>query len=195
VVNSANRQTPAFRTAPRLSLLVAAVGLAVAGCAGGGSGTARAAAGATGTPAAPAASSRTGGGAGDRACTGGLTGREPGVVRMECGGTATIHVQVGSIIKDFTGGQCRSAGDIWSVSAGVITDASSYSGPPVDVVTVNNTASGTGTIQTTIDKKNYFDLGAASLSLSADRRTAHLQGKSEALSDAPGAAITVDVTC
>ena len=46
-----------------------------------------------------------------------------------------------------------------------------------------------------LDGKTYFVLGDAALRLSVDRKSAHLEGRSDRASDAPGAKITVDVTC
>src|SRR5207244_6326136 len=101
--------------------------------------------------------------------------------------------------KDLRGGTCRSAGDLWSVAAGVIIDVTGthgkYQGPPVDSVAVNNTASGKGTIQVVLNGKNYFDLGTATLTLSADKKTAHLEGTGDSISDGPNEQIIMDVTC
>jgi hypothetical protein len=136
----------------------------------------------------------------DRACTGGLNGTEPGVVRITCDGTATIRVQAGDTGKDFHGGVCHSAGDVWSAAAGVVIDATgvhgTYTGPPVDSVAVNNTTTGgKGTIQLVLGGRHYFDLGNATIALAAGGKGARLEGRSEKLSDAPGAEITVEVTC
>jgi hypothetical protein len=133
-------------------------------------------------------------------CTGGLAGNEPGVARITCNGSATIRVRVGSAGKDFHGGECRSAGDIWSAAAGVVIDATGmhgkYRGPSVDSIAVNNTDSpGKGTIQVMLNGKHYYDLGEAKMTLTDGGKKAHLQGTSHQLSDAPGAKITVDVTC
>ena len=69
-------------------------------------------------------------------------------------------------------------------------------GPKVDNVAVNNTAGhGKGTIQALLGGVHYYALGTASLTLSADGKTAHLSGVSDKLSDAPGAKIVVDITC
>jgi hypothetical protein len=136
----------------------------------------------------------------DKDCTGGLTGDAPGVVRITCDGTATIHVQAGEVNKDFHGGVCHSAGDIWSAAAGVIIDSTgahgTYTGPPVDSIAINNTnIPGKGTIQVTLSGKQYYDLGEATMSLTSGGKAAHIEGTSHRLSDAPGAKITVDVTC
>jgi len=173
-----------------------AVPLLLAGC--GHRAPAAAPSGASAAPSAKATPSAKAGG--DAACTGGLTGTEPGVVRITCNGTATIHVVAGGAGKDFHGGVCRSAGDVWSAAAGVIIDTTgthgSYTGPPVDSVAVNNTSdSGKGTIQIVLGGKHYFDLGGAAMTLGAGGKSAHLDGTSDHLSDAPGTKITVDVTC
>ncbi len=116
------------------------------------------------------------------------------MVQVFCNGTARIQVKVGTIAKDFVGGQCESAGDVWSVTAGVITQAGTYHGPPVDVVSVNKNSSGGGTIQLLMGGQIYF-VDGATLTLSNGARTAHLRGKTTAESDAPGTAVTVDVAC
>ncbi len=71
-----------------------------------------------------------------------------------------------------------------------------YAGPPVEVVTVNNTSTaGKATVQAVLGGKHHFDLGNATLTLSPDQKTAHIEGTSDKLSDAPGTTIVVDVTC
>jgi hypothetical protein len=71
-----------------------------------------------------------------------------------------------------------------------------YTGPPVEVVTVNNTSTaGKATVQAVIGGKHYYDLGTAALTLAPDGRTAHIEGTSDKASDAPGARLVVDVTC
>jgi hypothetical protein len=156
-------------------------------------------------PAAPGAGaspapSRSAAPAADPGCTGGLTGTEPGVVRITCAGSATIRVRAGGVRKEFRGGECHSAGDVWSAAAGVVVDATgthgTYTGRPVDSVAVNDTAThGKGTIQLVLGGKHYYDLGEAALTVAAGGRGAHLSGTSHRLSDAPGAKITADVTC
>lgn len=183
-----------FRTTRGVCLMsMTAVGvLAITGC-GGSSGSAAppAATAATGVTSAatsaPSAASAAG-------CSGGLTGTEPGVVRVVCGGTARIHVRAGSAVKQFTGGQCESAGDIWEATDGVITETGVYKGPPVDVVSVNKDSNGGGTIQLSLGGKVLFVEGA-SLTLSAGGKQAHLHGTTTRLSDEPGLAVTVDVAC
>jgi hypothetical protein len=58
-----------------------------------------------------------------------------------------------------------------------------------------NQAAGKATIQAELDGKHNFDLGNATITLSNQGKTAHVEGTSEALSDVPNAKITVDVTC
>jgi hypothetical protein len=133
-------------------------------------------------------------------CTGGLTGNAPGVTRITCDGNATIHVQAGAVNKDFHGGVCHSAGDVWSAAAGVVIDSTgahgAYTGPPVDSIAVNNTNTpGKGTIQVSLSGKLYYDLGEATMTVAAGGKSAHIDGTSHRMSDAPGAKITVDVTC
>jgi hypothetical protein len=192
------RRTRAAAAAP----LLAAALLALGGCGGaaasGGTAAGGQAAGG-GASGAAASSPATGGagsagGAGPASCTGGLTGTEPGVVRIVCDGTARIHVTAGSLAKEFVGGQCEHAGDIWSATDGVITEAGTYKGPPVDVVSVNNNSSGGGTIQLNLGGKTYF-VDGGSFALSHGGQAAHLHGKTTALSDVPGAPVTVNVTC
>lgn len=175
------------------ALLLMGAGLLAAGCGGsapppgGGTGASTAAGPATGGAGAGPA-------AGAAACTGGLTGTEPGVIMVVCDGTARVHVQVGAITKDFAGGKCNVLGDRWSVTDGVITERGAYHGPPVDVVSVNNQASGRGTIQLSLRGKTYF-VDNASFGLSNGKKTAHLQGRTTNESDSPGTTVTVDVTC
>ena len=174
----------------------------LAGCSQGGTASSASSAtpgGASATGAGTAGASGPAGAA-SQACSGGLTGTEPGVVRITCNGTATIHIVAGGASKDFHGGACQSAGDVWSAAAGVVIDATgmhgSYTGPPVDSVAVNNTSTtGKGTIQVVLGGKHYYDLGGAAMTLAAGGKSAHLDGTSDHLSDAPGAKITVDITC
>lgn len=138
-------------------------------------------------------------GTGD-ACSRGVKATDPGVVSVHCGGTARFRVQAGSAAKTLPGGDCVSAGDSWSATVGVVIDYNGlhgvYAGPQVDVVSVNNTTTpGRGTVQVTLDADSYFDLDDAALTLSADHKSAHIEGTSEDLSDDPGAAIVVDITC
>jgi hypothetical protein len=179
--------------------LMAVVVVALAGCSaspGSPAGGGAAGAGPSGSAAGDSAS----GTKGNAGCSGGLTGTEPGVVRVSCDGPADIRIQVAGLSKDIRGGTCKSAGELWSVAAGVVIDVTgthgAYTGPAVDSVAINNTSTaGKGTIQVAFGAKHYFDLGGAAMSLSADRKTAHLDGTSDRLSDGPGEKITVDVTC
>jgi hypothetical protein len=136
----------------------------------------------------------------NRACDAGLKGTEPGVIRISCDGPAEVRIQAGAVTKDLHGGRCQSAAGIWGVAVGVIIDETGtqgkYDGPPVTGITINNTSTpGKATIQADLDGKQYFDLGDATLTLSGEGATAHVAGVSDPLSDAPGAKITVDVTC
>jgi hypothetical protein len=154
------------------------------------------------TPAAPtstgAAATTTA--TGDADCAKGVTASDPGVVDVFCGGPANIRIQAGSVTKDLRGGSCHSAGGVWSASVGVVVDVTgahgAYKGPSVDNIVVNNTTTaGKGTIQAVLGGKHYFVLGTAKLTVSADGKTAHATGKSDPASDAPNAAVVVDVTC
>jgi hypothetical protein len=121
-------------------------------------------------------------------------------VRITCNGTAVVHITVAGTSHVLRGGVCQSAAGVWSVAVGVIVDATgihgTYTGPPVDSVTVNDTSTpGRGTIQALLGGEHVFDLGNASMTIAADRKSAHLDGTGDRLSDAPDAKITVDVTC
>ena len=183
----------------QVSIALIAVAL-LAGCASNGKTTAD-----DSTKTQPATGSATttsaaAGSADSTACSGGLKGTEPGVIRITCDGTADIKIQAGSVSKDMRGGSCQQADGVWSAAVGVVIDATGtqgkYTGPPVDSITVNNTSTGgKATIQAKLGGKTYFDLGTATLSLSSDGKTAHIEGASDHLSDAPGAKLVVDVTC
>lgn len=174
----------------RMTWAVSLIVLAVAGCAANTGGTTAAPAGTTAARAGTTAAAT----AGTSGCTGGLTGAEPGVVRIVCDGPARIRVRAGSVVKQFTGGECAQAGGLWSATDGVITEYGVYKGPPVDVVSVNRDSSGGGTIQLMLGGKNYFVEGA-SLQVSGGGKAAHLHGTTGKLSDVPGTSVTVDVTC
>jgi hypothetical protein len=181
-------------------LALAAAVLMLAGCGSGGGTPSGAGPTVAGSTAATSGGSPDSAANGDPACSAGLTGTEPGVVRISCDGTADIRIQVAGANKDIRGGSCQSAGDVWSAAAGVVIDRTgvhgTYAGPPVDSVAVNNTAApGKATIQVALGGKLYYDLGGAALTLSTDRKTAHLEGTSDRLSDGPNDKITIDVTC
>lgn len=185
--------------ATAMAPLILAGLLAVAGC--GGSGAAGGSAGGSGGQASGGASasmaagsgSGSAAGLGPATCTGGLNGSEKGVILIVCNGTARVHVTAGSVTKEFTGGECKHAGDVWSATDGVITQFGTYKGPPVDSVSVNNNSSRGGTIQLSLGGKVYFVDG--SFSLSDGGKAAHLHGKTGALSDLPHTPVTVDVSC
>jgi hypothetical protein len=186
-------------SAVRGALLIVGAGLLAAGCGGATQPSAGTGSTAAASPAAGAASAAGGGasaapGTGAASCTGGLTGTEPGVILVVCDGTAKAHVQVGTITKDFADGKCAAADGVWSMTDGVITQYGKYKGPPVDVLSVNNQASGRGTIQLSLGGKTYF-VDNASFDLSNDKKAAHLRGKTTPESDAPGTMVTVDVAC
>jgi hypothetical protein len=145
-------------------------------------------------------SAGTSGPAGGSACSGGLKGGEPGVVRITCDGPAEIKIQAGDVSRDMHGGRCQSAADVWSAAVGVVINETGigdkYTGPPVEVVTVNNTDTpGKATIQAVLAGKHYYDLGTATIIVAAGGKSAHIEGTSDKASDAPGARIVVDVTC
>ena len=58
----------------------------------------------------------------------------------------------------------------------MVTEKGTCHGPPVDVVSVNNQASGRGTIQVAPGGKSYF-VDDASFRLSNGKKAARLQGK------------------
>jgi len=194
--------------ATAIAPLILAGLLAVSGC--GNSGGSAAAGGSAGSSAGAASGGQASGGAsastaagsgsgrvaglGPASCTGGLDGSEAGVVLIVCNGTARVHVTAGSLTKEFTGGQCKQAGDVWSATDGVITQFGTYQGPPVDSVSVNKNSSGGGTIQLNLGGKLYF-VDGGSFSLSDGGQAAHLHGKTTSLSDVPHTPVTVDVSC
>lgn len=191
--------------AAALAPLILAGLLAVSGC--GGSSTAGGTAGGSGSgagggQAAGGASAGTAAGSGSgpaaglgpASCTGGLNGSEAGVILIVCNGPARLHVTAGPVTKEFTGGECKQAGDVWSATDGVITEYGTYQGPPVDSVSVNKNSSGGGTIQLSLGGKVYF-VDGGSFSLSDGGRAAHLHGRTTALSDVPHTPVTVDVSC
>jgi len=175
-----------------LPLFVIVALLLTAGCSSGST--------PTGPGGGTAATSGTATAAGSSTCSGGRKGGEPGVVRITCDGPADIKIQAGDVSRDLRGGKCQSAGDVWSAAVGVVINETgigdAYTGPPVEVVTVNNTSTaGKATVQAVIGGKHYYDLGTAALTLAPDGRTAHIEGTSDKASDAPGARLVVDVTC
>jgi hypothetical protein len=164
----------------------------LASCSSGGSG------GSSATGPAPSGGTTVAGGNAD--CSHGLTGTEPGVIRVTCNGPAEIKIQAGAVSRDLHGGRCQQAAGAWSAAVGVVIDeagvSGKYTGPAVEVITINNTDKpGKGTIQAVLGGKHYSVLGTATLNLSADQQTAHAEGTSEQLSDVPGAKIVVDVAC
>lgn len=175
--------------------------LAITGCGGSGGGAAAPGPAAAGTAASTAASTAgaastgsAGAGGASSACTGGLTGAEPGVVDIFCDGPARVHVQAGSVVKEFTGGKCSHVGDIWTATDGVVTQAGVYKGKPVDVVSVNRDSTGGGTIQLVLGGKVLLVEGAA-MKVSDGGSQAHLQGKTTSSSDEPKLPVTVDISC
>jgi hypothetical protein len=179
----------------RSTIIVAAAAIGLlAGCSSDHPNSSPAAVGTTGSSNASASRPTN-----DTACNGGLNGGEDGVVSITCAGPAELKVTVNGSTTDLHGGTCQSGGGVWSATVGVLLDETgmqgTYSGPPVDDITVNDTADGKATVQVTIGDKHYFALGTASLKLSADQKSAHIDGTTDHLSDAPGTPIVVDVTC
>ena len=117
-----------------------------------------------------------------------------GVVDVECGGPATIHITAGSVSESITGGTCRRVDTTWTVTAGVITQYGVYHGPPVDVVSVAATVGKDASIQGELGGKMLL-VDTASFALSADGKSAHLVGTSDRNADIANAPVTVDVTC
>ena len=209
-------------TAVSSATLLTAVVLTIAGCgstgsgngsAGTGGGTATASAGGSGSGSTIAASppgtaaaagapagnagggnSGPGGESSGTSCSHGLRPGANGVVDIECGGPATIHITAGPVSESITGGTCRQAGTTWTVTAGVITQYGVYDGPPVDVVSVAATVGKDASIQAELSGKMLL-VDSASFALSADAKSAHLAGTSNRNADIPSTPTTVDVTC
>ena len=182
--------------------LLTAVLLTVAGCGSSGSSASTHTGGGTTTAAAAGApASSAGGSAGgaggegsSTSCSHGLQPSVNGVVDVECGGPATIHITAGSVSESITGGTCRRVDTTWTVTAGVITQYGVYHGPPVDVVSVAATVGKDASIQGELGGKMLL-VDSASFALSADGKSAHLVGTSDRNADIANAPVTVDVTC
>lgn len=190
-----------FRTVAAVSsaALLTAVLLTVAGCGSSGSSASTHKGGGTTTAAAAGApASSAGGSAGGEgsstSCSHGLQPSVNGVVDVECGGPATIHITAGSVSESITGGTCRRVDTTWTVTAGVITQYGVYHGPPVDVVSVAATVGKDASIQGELGGKMLL-VDSASFALSADGKSAHLVGTSDRNADIANAPVTVDVTC
>jgi hypothetical protein len=180
----------------RFALLAVAVCGLLAACSSGTAASTGPAAGPAAKTAQASQKARTT----DPSCSHGVTEGQPGVARVDCDGTATIHITVGDISREFHGGDCHSVGDVWSAAAGVVVDVTGshgkYTGPPVENVVVNQTTTkGLGTIQSVLGGKNYYDLGEARMTIASDGKTARLVGSGHQFSDAPGKKITVTVNC
>ncbi|HEY7223778.1 MAG TPA: hypothetical protein VH561_09335 [Micromonosporaceae bacterium] len=183
--------------AKAMSVALAALALgALVACSSGGTNAP------TGGPAPGDTTAPGAGGGATDACSKGLTVGDPGVVSIRCDGTATVTITVGSAASTIAGGTCYDTADGWTAAFGVVVDREgvggngAYTGPNVDNVAINTTDQpGKATIQAVIDGKVVYDLGNATVSFAADKKTAHLQGTSESTSDSPGAALVVDITC
>jgi hypothetical protein len=155
-----------------------------------------------GTGASAATSSAPGGaGAGTNdACSHGVKPGDPGVVDVNCGGTAEVKIQVDAISKDLQGGTCHNLpGQVWSLAVGVIVDITgqhgTYAGPQVDTIEVTTNDFKAATVQGRLDGKLILSNDDAKITVSADGKTAHVEGVGDRNSDTPNAKITVDVTC
>jgi len=192
----------------KLLLWTSSLALALlAGCSsGGGNGSGGGDPAGTGAPPATstaASSTAAGGGGGggaSDACSHGVRPTDPGVVDVNCGGTADVKVQVDSVSKDLRGGTCHNVpGQIWTVSVGVIVDITGqhgkYAGPQVDTIEVATNGNNAATVMGTLDGKMILSNDDAKLTLSPDGKTAHIEGVGDRNSDTPNAKITVDVTC
>ena len=191
----------------KLLLWTSSLALALlAGCSsGGGNGSGGGDPAGTGAPPATstaASSTAAGGGGGGAsdACSHGVRPTDPGVVDVNCGGTADVKVQVDSVSKDLQGGTCHNVpGQIWTVSVGVIVDITGqhgkYAGPQVDTIEVATNGNNAATVMGTLDGKMILSNDDAKLTLSPDGKTAHIEGVGDRNSDTPNAKITVDVTC
>ncbi len=185
--------------------LLTAVLLTVAGCGSSGSGASTHTGGGTTTPAAAGAPASSAGGSAvgaggaggegsSTSCSHGLQPSVNGVVDVECGGPATIHITAGFVSESITGGTCRRVDTTWTVTAGVITQYGVYHGPPVDVVSVAATVGKDASIQGELGGKMLL-VDTASFALAADGKSAHLVGTSDRNADIANAPVTVDVTC
>lgn len=188
-------------TAVSSATLLAAVAATIAGCGSSGSGGTVAAsqpgtAAATGAPASNAGGSGSGSGSGSSStsCSHGLQPGANGVVDVDCGGPARIHITAGSVSESITGGTCRQADTTWTVTAGVITQYGVYNGPPVDVVTVAATVGKDASIQAELGGKMLL-VDSASFALSDGGKSAHVAGTSNRNADIANTPVTVDVTC
>lgn len=177
----------------------------LAGCSSGGGGTGVGSTGGggnragSGAAATSSAAGGAGGGAGD-ACSHGVKPSDPGVVDVNCGGTAAVKIQVDNISKDLLGGTCHNLpGQLWSVSVGVIIDITGqhgkYGGPQVDNIEATTNGNNAATVLGTLDGKMILSNDDAKITLSPDGKTAHVEGVGDRNSDTPNAKITVDVTC
>ena len=174
----------------------------LAGCSSGGGGTGTGGGNPAGSG-APVATTSAAGGAGastNDACSHGVKPGDPGVVDVNCGGTAEVKTQVDTLSKDLQGGTCHNIpGQIWSLAIGVIIDITGqhgqYAGPQVDTIEVTTNDFKAATVQGRLDGKLILSNDDAKISVSADGKTAHVEGVGDRNSDTPNAKITVDVTC
>jgi hypothetical protein len=185
---------------------VLALALLAACSSGGGGGTGGGSTSGGGNPAgsgAATAASGAAGGAGAGAndtCSHGVKPGDPGVVDVNCGGAAAVKIQVDTIAKDLQGGTCHNLpGQVWSLAIGVIIDITgqhgTYAGPQVDTIEVTTNDFKAATVQGTLDGKLILSNDDAKITVSADGKTAHVEGVGDRNSDTPNAKITVDVTC
>ena len=151
---------------------------------------------ATGAPASNAGGGNRGSGgeSSSTSCSHGLQPGANGVVDIECGGPATVHITAGSVSASIAGGTCRQAGTTWTVTAGVITRYGVYTGPPVDVVTVAATVGQDASVQAELGGKMLL-VDSASFALASGGKSAHVAGTSNRNADIANAPVTVDVTC
>ena len=199
-----SRTTSAVSTATLLSAVV----VTIAGC-GSSGGSSSAAVGqpatatavSTGTSAPAGTASASGGGSGaggsstsSASCSQGIQPGTNGVVDIECGGPATVHITAGSVSESITGGTCRQADTTWTVTAGVITQYGVYTGPPVDVVTVAATVGKDASIQAELGGKMLL-VDSAKFTLAAGGKSAHVAGTSNRNADIANTPVTVDITC
>ena len=188
-----------------ISLLALTV---LAGCSSSGGSNGSASTSGGGYPAgtgAPAATSSAAGGAGagagtNDACSHGVKPGDAGVADVNCGGTAEVKIQVDTISKDLQGGTCHNLpGQIWSLAVGVIVDITgqhgTYAGPQVDTIEITTNDFKAATVQVRLDGRLILSNDDAKITVSADGKTAHVEGVGDRNSDTPNAKITVDVAC
>ncbi|MCL2395401.1 MAG: hypothetical protein FWC87_12030 [Acidimicrobiaceae bacterium] len=132
-------------------------------------------------------------------CMGGLTAKTPGILEFSCNGSAKIHVTVGSVTKDLTGGVCHYIpGQAWSVGWGPFTIAGQYKGKQPDNFTLNTNQTDPGAHSAGLIMMlggKIYSTTNATITLMGKGAGAHASGTLDPVSASPKAPISVDVTC